>query len=194
MLVIVPESGDSIQTLKAGLMEVADLFVVNKADRPGADRMRHEMKFMLGLRMGQLSRNEPAHHGVDLAHVSRKTRDERAKAAAATAPVWVPTVLATSAERGDGIAELATALDAHFDYLQKSGTLLSRRRARLRDRVVEGVDRALHDRIWNDRSLAAQLEAMLPECREWSDDAARRLRGARRAGRNASLACPFIEQ
>ncbi|MBK5188383.1 MAG: methylmalonyl Co-A mutase-associated GTPase MeaB, partial [Gemmatimonadaceae bacterium] len=74
-----------------------------------------------------------------------------------------PPVLATSAERGEGIDELATALDAHFDYLQASGTLLSRSRERLRDRVVEGVDRELHDRIWNDRTLAARLEALLPD-------------------------------
>ena len=49
VLVIVPESGDSIQTLKAGLIKVTDLFVVNKADRPGADRMRHgDGESMLG--------------------------------------------------------------------------------------------------------------------------------------------------
>jgi LAO/AO transport system kinase len=166
VLVIVPESGDSIQTLKAGLMEAADLFVVNKADRPGADRMRHEMKLMLGLRMGQLARNVPAHHGVDLARVGRRARAEREAAQEPAAPSWTPPVLATSAERGEGIDELATALDAHFDYLEKSGTLLSRRRGRLRDRVVEGVDRELHDRIWNDRTLTAHLEALLPEVEE----------------------------
>jgi LAO/AO transport system kinase len=166
VLVIVPESGDSIQTLKAGLMEAADLFVVNKADRPGADRMRHEMKLMLGLRMGQLARNVPAHHGVDLARVGRRARAEREAAQEPAAPSWTPPVLATSAERGEGIDELVTALDAHFDYLEKSGTLLSRRRGRLRDRVVEGVDRELHDRIWNDRTLTAHLEALLPEVEE----------------------------
>ena len=167
VLVIVPESGDSIQTLKAGLMEAADLFVVNKADRPGADRMRHEMKLMLGLRMGQLTRNVPAHHGVDLARVGRRARAEREAAQhERAAPSWTPPVLATSAERGEGIDELAAALDAHFDYLEKSGTLLTRRRGRLRDRVVEGVDRELHDRIWNDRSLTAHLEALLPAVEE----------------------------
>jgi LAO/AO transport system kinase len=170
VLVIVPESGDSIQTLKAGLMEAADLFVVNKADRPGADRMRHEMKLMLGLRMGQLARNVPAHHGVDLARMGRRARAEReasqASSEAKLEPSWTPPVLATSAERGEGIGELATALDAHFDYLEKSGTLLTRRRSRLRDRVVEGVDRELHDRIWNDRALTARLEAMLPDVEE----------------------------
>lgn len=166
VLVIVPESGDSIQTLKAGLMEAADLFVVNKADRPGADRMRHEMKLMLALRMGQLARTVPAHHGVDLARVGRRARAERATSQEPAALAWTPPVLATSADRGEGIDELATALDAHFDYLEKSGTLLSRRRGRLRDRVVEGVDRELHDRIWNDRALTAHLEALLPDVEE----------------------------
>ena len=50
-VVLVPESGDSIQTLKAGLMEIADLFVVNKADRPGADALARDLSVMLGLRV-----------------------------------------------------------------------------------------------------------------------------------------------
>ena len=66
LVVLVPESGDSIQTLKAGLMEIADIFVVNKADRPGADRLRNELELMLGLRDGSTLKNVPAHHGVDL--------------------------------------------------------------------------------------------------------------------------------
>jgi LAO/AO transport system kinase len=49
-VVLVPESGDSIQALKAGLMEIGDIFVINKADRPGADRLRNEIKLMLNLR------------------------------------------------------------------------------------------------------------------------------------------------
>lgn len=161
VLVIVPESGDSIQTLKAGLMEAADLFVVNKADRPGADRMRHEMQMMLKLRTGQLGRYSPAHHGVDLARAGRRAGAELAPATQ-SAQSWTPPVLATMAERGEGIEELATALDAHFDYLESSGVLHSRRRGRLRDRVIEGVDRSVRDRIWRDRSLLARLDAMLP--------------------------------
>ena len=53
LVILVPESGDSIQTLKAGLMEIADIFVVNKADRPGADRLRTEIELMLGMRPGE---------------------------------------------------------------------------------------------------------------------------------------------
>src|SRR6266700_1875912 len=50
VLVLVPESGDGIQTLKSGVMEIADIYVVNKSDRPGADKLRQEVEVMLGIR------------------------------------------------------------------------------------------------------------------------------------------------
>ena len=53
VLVLVPESGDGIQALKSGVMEVADCFLVNKADRPGADKVRREVELALDLRMGK---------------------------------------------------------------------------------------------------------------------------------------------
>jgi LAO/AO transport system kinase len=52
VVILVPESGDTIQTMKAGLLEVADVFVVNKADRPDAARMQSELEHMLQLRPG----------------------------------------------------------------------------------------------------------------------------------------------
>ena len=64
VLVLVPESGDGIQTLKSGVMEIADLFVVNKADRPGAEKLRQEIEVTLGIRRGNAFRNMPAHHGT----------------------------------------------------------------------------------------------------------------------------------
>ncbi len=66
VVVLVPESGDSIQAMKAGLMEIADIFVVNKADRPGADRVAKEIALAIHLRQGEALRDIPAHHGVDL--------------------------------------------------------------------------------------------------------------------------------
>ena len=64
VLVLVPESGDGIQTLKSGVMEIADLFVVNKADRAGAEKLRQEIEVTLGIRRGNAFRNVPAHHGI----------------------------------------------------------------------------------------------------------------------------------
>jgi len=65
VLILVPESGDAIQTLKSGVMEVADLFVVNKADRPGAEKLRQEIEITLGIRRGNAYRHVPVHHKAD---------------------------------------------------------------------------------------------------------------------------------
>ncbi len=161
LVVLVPESGDAIQTLKAGLMEVADIFTVNKADRPGADRLRNEIEIMLGMRTGSTMRNVPAHHGVDL---SRNNLAKQARDAAAVDATdsWTPPVLRTAAARNEGIAELVSALDRHFRYLERSGRLRERRRARLRERVVEVVEDKTRRRLWADADTNAWLEAQLP--------------------------------
>src|SRR5205823_11377740 len=62
VLVLVPESGDGIQTLKAGVMEIADIYVINKSDRPGADKLRQEVEVTMGIRRGNACRNRPPHH------------------------------------------------------------------------------------------------------------------------------------
>ena len=172
LVVLVPESGDSIQTLKAGLMEIADLFVVNKADRPGADRLRNELELMLGLRLGGTMKNVPAHHGVDLRAMGNAERAEARKAlnparaareaaGAADAERWTPPVLRAVAVHDEGIAEVVAALDAHFAYLEGSGSLRQRRRARLRERVVEVAEDLLRRRLWGDVETAAWLDAQL---------------------------------
>lgn len=160
-VVLVPESGDSIQTLKAGVMEIADLFVVNKADRPGADRLRNDIELMLGLRSGATMRDVPAHHGVDLKRVNpAKVAREAAKANDEQA--WAPPVLRTIGATGEGVAEFVDALDRHFAYLEASGTLQHRRRARLRERVVDAVEQRLRARLWRDAGTNEWLEGRIP--------------------------------
>jgi LAO/AO transport system kinase len=148
LVVLVPESGDSIQTLKAGVMEIADVFVVNKADRPGADRLRHELELMLGLRGGHTMKNVPAHHGIDLRTVANPAKAARTAAAEPEPDQWTPPVLATVGATGEGVDGLLAALDRHFEFLERSGTLRERRRKRLRERVVEVVERRVRQRLW----------------------------------------------
>jgi LAO/AO transport system kinase len=164
VLVLVPESGDSIQTLKAGVMEVADIFVVNKADRPGADRLRNDVELMLGLRKGVSFGNVPAHHGVDLKR--NPARAAREAAAVANPTTWTPPVLSAVATREEGIDRIVTALDKHFAYLEESGTLRARRRERMRQRVIDVVERKVRDRLWNDSGTMAWLEQQLPSVEE----------------------------
>jgi LAO/AO transport system kinase len=161
VLVLVPESGDSIQTLKAGVMEVADIFVVNKADRPGADRLRNDVELMLGLRKGVSFGSVPAHHGVDL---KRRNPARVAREAAATPNplVWTPPVLSAVATQEKGITEIVDALDRHFAYLEQSGKLRARRRERMRERVMDVVEQKVRGRLWKDTATMSWLELQLP--------------------------------
>jgi LAO/AO transport system kinase len=169
VVVLVPESGDGIQAMKAGLMEAADLFVINKSDRPGADKVAREIQMMLHLRSGQALRNMPAHHGVDLKRVRARAA---AKAGAAAEPepaaapgseAWEIPVMKTIAETGDGVADLAAALERHRDWLAGSGELSRRRRARLSERVREEVARSTQRSIWQERGGAVALERAMDD-------------------------------
>jgi LAO/AO transport system kinase len=162
VVVLVPESGDSIQTLKAGVMEIADVFVVNKSDRPGADRLRMEIELMLGLRMGETMQNIPAHHGVSLRKPGNPAR--AARAAAASADVgnrWTPPVLKTVAVKEEGVDEVLFALERHWTFLEQTGELARRRRLRLRQRVVEIVDERVRRRLWSDPQVLEFIESRL---------------------------------
>jgi len=141
-----------VQANKAGLMEIADVFIVNKADRPGADRLRNELELMLGLRSGATLKNVPAHPG----------RAARALARSDGAG-WMPPVLLTAASNGEGIGDVVTALDRHFAFLESSGDLAQRRRARLRDRVRDVVESRVRSRLWTDVATNDWLESRLAE-------------------------------
>jgi LAO/AO transport system kinase len=157
VVILVPESGDSIQTLKAGLMEIADIFVVNKCDRPGGDRLAHELELMLGLRGGNALANVPAHHGVEL-RAANPARQARAQAAASDGTAWTPPVLKTVANQATGLPEMLAALDRHFVYLESSGALRERRRQRLRDRVRDAVDNRVRNRLWGNPAAAEWVD------------------------------------
>ena len=166
VLVLVPESGDGIQTLKSGVMEIADVFVVNKADRTGAEKLRQEIEITLGIRRGNAFRNMTGHHGRSGGQAGRRSvrgvnADDGAPAKLTGRPAdrptaWEHPVLLATAAKGEGIAELVEALDRHHDYLQSSGELEHRRRRRLSDRTREVVDRATQKWIWEE-TRAEQL-------------------------------------
>jgi LAO/AO transport system kinase len=148
VLVVVPESGDGIQALKSGVMEAADLFVVNKADRPGAEAMRQEIEVALGIRRG---------------HTRRMVGGVRRTIVADDPAVWSPPVFATAAASGDGLPALLEGLDAHFDWLQASGALETRRRARTAAQTREVADRALHRWLWQESDAEGRIAARMDD-------------------------------
>jgi LAO/AO transport system kinase len=127
VVALVPESGDGVQTMKAGLLEAADILVVNKADREGAPRLVTELKHMVHLhREGQ-----QASRDLD----------------------WEVPILSTEALHDVGVGELFEVIGRHRATLETSGTLVRRRQVRrsreLRSLILTElkgeVDRALAD-------------------------------------------------
>ena len=157
VVVLVPESGDGIQAMKAGLMEIADIFVVNKADRPGSARLVKELRQALHLRAGSALKDIPTHHGVQLGNMMKK---ERTTDAPSTEPEgWSVPVLTTNALTDDGVEALLETVEDHRIWLDQSGQLEQRRRARAEVRIRDVVDRELRRVAWNSESLRTALAA-----------------------------------
>jgi LAO/AO transport system kinase len=164
VLVLVPESGDGIQTLKSGIMEIGDIFVVNKADRPGADRLRQEIEVTLGIRAGNAFRHVRAHHSGQAKPRMKTDETVGTDASVSSVPsAWQHPVLATVATRGEGIPELVAALERHHAELDRSGGLAARRRRRLFDRTREVVDRATRQWLWQETGAEQLIRDRLGE-------------------------------
>ena len=157
VLVLVPESGDGIQTLKAGVMEVAELYVINKSDRPGADKLKQEVEVMLGIRRGNAFAHITPHHQP------RAGRGGKGQQRAETADVWEPPVLTTVASKGEGIPELVDALNRHHSFLETSGKLAERRKRRLATRTRAVVNRAIRQWVWDETQAEDLLAKRLDD-------------------------------
>jgi LAO/AO transport system kinase len=160
VLVLVPESGDGIQTLKAGVMEIAELYVINKSDRPGADTLKQEVEVMLGIRRGNAFAHIRPHHGPRA--VTRSGGEGRRGEPAAT-DAWDAPVLATVASKGEGIAALVAALDRHHEHLATTGKLEERRKRRLAVRTRAVVNRAIGQWVWDETEAEDLLEQRLDD-------------------------------
>jgi LAO/AO transport system kinase len=159
VLVLVPESGDGIQTLKAGVMEIAELYVINKSDRPGADKLRQEIEVMLGIRMGNAYKHVRAHHGrLDGEKVGRKHLPT-----VQPSNEWEAPVLTTVASKGEGISELVAALDNHHAFLERTGKLVERRKHRLAARTRAVLNRAIRQWVWHETEAEDLLTKRLDD-------------------------------
>jgi LAO/AO transport system kinase len=120
LVVQAPGMGDDIQAIKAGIMEIADIFVVNKADQPGADATANLLQMMQ--RLGQDgARFDRGHHGP----LTREVETPSVEVG------WVPPIVQTVAITGEGIPELVAAVRDHRDYLDRSGLFQAREEARV---------------------------------------------------------------
>ncbi|MYU33593.1 methylmalonyl Co-A mutase-associated GTPase MeaB [Streptomyces sp. SID8358] len=131
VVLLAPGMGDGIQAAKAGILEIGDVYVVNKADRDGADATARELNHMLGL--GE----------------ARAPGD------------WRPPIVKTVAARGEGVDEVVEALEKHRAWMEEHGVLVGRRTARAAREVETIAVTALREKIADlhgDRRLGALAE------------------------------------
>lgn len=122
IVVETPGMGDDIQAIKAGILEIADILVINKADRPGVENTERALRVNLELGYpngGFHSFMEPGHMAPEMPARKEETG------------LWVPPVLKTVAIESKGIPELVQAIWAHREYLASTGLLDKRDRERL---------------------------------------------------------------
>jgi LAO/AO transport system kinase len=150
VVLVQPGSGDDVQMLKAGILEIGDVFVVNKADLDGAERTVADLEEMLHLREGSPA-SDGRHHGADGTgirglSVDRSDADvpvaDRPDASGAgadggDAPEWDHRVVETVATEGAGVEALLDALDAHRDHLRTSGELDRKARTRYAEEISQ---------------------------------------------------------
>jgi len=134
--VLTPDYGDEIQLLKAGIMEVGDIVVVNKKDKPGAE--------MIACDAGCIMREA----GSDIAHG------------------WRIPVLLTEAVKGDGIAELVSALESHYRYVRESG-MIEVRRKEGRKMILLAL---MRERLWKRFLARVEKEGSLAEAIDGMDE------------------------
>jgi LAO/AO transport system kinase len=169
VVVEAPGMGDEVQAIKAGILEIADIFAVNKADREGVDRTANALQMMLDLGHAAPSQRV-MHHGrlMEAAQIAlRPTPAESGSPTVATtvAGDWRPPVVKTIALRGDGIPELVRAIDDHRQYLVSTHELARRNRIRL----ANELEHVLRDELMNrlllevDQARLVSLMAQLAD-------------------------------
>jgi LAO/AO transport system kinase len=136
VVVEAPGMGDDIQAIKAGILEIADVLVVNKADRPGVENTERALKSMLEL--AHPTRHVFLHHGQTMS-VDAPTNTE--------AGMWIPPIQRTVATEDVGITELAAHIAAHAAHLRVSGDWAVRERARLESEMEALLLEALMTRF-----------------------------------------------
>ena len=159
IVVEAPGLGDDIQAIKAGILEIADLIVINKADRPGVENTEKALRSAL-----ELAHPAPRvfrHHGRDTS-VTAPSGGEQLPQSNKASGIWIPPILRTIATEGAGVAELAGAIERHAAQLRLSGDWAARERARLRSELEALIQDALVRRFHESVSDAT-YEQLLEE-------------------------------
>jgi LAO/AO transport system kinase len=162
LVVEAPGLGDDIQAIKAGILEIADILVINKADRPGVESTERALLSMLQLAHPQKHlfkdyTRKPGHH--------QETSFDEPKPAATglrgeTESIWVPPIVKTVATEGEGISVLIAEIENHFRHLKQGGDLWEREKARLKAELDSLLRESLLQR-WQESLRDGQYEMVV---------------------------------
>ena len=130
-VLVPPGSGDDVQMLKAGILEIADLFVVNKADLEGADRTVQELKEMIEYRDGNVP-GTVGHHGASASGGGFERADADG---GETGTSWTPPIVEAVAKDSEGVDDVLAALADHRAHLVESGELDRKERMRYAEEI-----------------------------------------------------------
>ena len=137
VVVLVPGLGDDIQNMKAGLMEIGDIFVLNKSDREGAERLEEQLHAMLSMAMPK----------VDRSSVSDQDG-------------WHPPVIRTVATENKGVEKLAEAIARFRTHFESSGERAKKHTEHWRNRLVELIESRILERVLNAAGGEAALNQL----------------------------------
>jgi LAO/AO transport system kinase len=158
-VLVPPSSGDDVQMLKAGILEIADVLVVNKADMDGADRTVMELREMV--RMRNDSPSFAGHHGAEAGYDG----DGGATGEDGEADTWEPPVLETVAKTGEGLEGFLDTLAEHRDWLERAGRLEGKVRTRyaeeIRTLLREDTSRLVTREVEARGGLDAYVDAVM---------------------------------
>jgi LAO/AO transport system kinase len=149
-----PGLGDDIQAIKAGILEIADIIVINKADRPGVEITERALKSMLSL--AHPVKRVFQHHGREetISPVPGSTSN--------TETLWVPPIQRTIAIDGSGIQELYALIEGHRIHLKRTGELELRERERIKVELNNLLQEALVNR-WREKIQAEEFQRVLDD-------------------------------
>jgi LAO/AO transport system kinase len=151
LVVEAPGLGDDIQAIKAGILEIADILVINKADRPGVENTEKALKSMLDL--AHPTERVFQHHGSTMRTIA-PAQNSSSKL------MWIPPIQKTVSIESKGIVELAESIGRHVNHLRQSGDWAVRERARLEVELEALIREALLTRFWEDVSQKEVEDAL----------------------------------
>lgn len=168
MVILIPGMGDDIQAIKAGILEIGDLFVINKSDLDGADKVVREINMMLDLDAGSMRIAKTATQKAledQFHHLSVAPKAEEA------APgYWRPPVHKVVAMQNEGIEELVELVGKHRAFIEKNGELTRRRTKRAKDEMLDILNARINYRIKRQIVENGRLDAYVESFRKHETD------------------------